>query len=107
MLLPMGSAIAIAALAAIINVADPDASKIALDLFNKALVADQAHNYGLSIELLKKSSELGYPQAQIFLGLLYTKGDGIPKDPSEGTKWLRRAADQGDNAAQFYVAMQY
>lgn len=84
-----------------------ESDKQSIALFNKALVADQAHDYILAVDLLQKSSELGYPQAQIFLGLLFTKGDGIPKDAVEGTKWLRRAADQGDNAAQFYLAMQY
>ena len=61
----------------------------------------------MAVDLLQKSSEMGFPQAQIFLGLLYTKGDGIPKDPVQGTEWLRRAAEQGDTAGQFYLAMQY
>ena len=81
--------------------------KESIELFNKGLAADQAHDYVSAVQWLQKSSELGYPQAQIFLGLLFTKGDGLPKNAAEGTKWLRRAADEGDNAAQFYLAMQY
>jgi TPR repeat protein len=34
--------------------------------------------------------------AQCSLGMMYRKGEGVPKDDAEAAKWFRKAADQGD-----------
>ena len=38
------------------------------------------------------------------LGGFYAKGVGVEKDEAEGVKWLRAAAEQGDETAQKFLA---
>jgi len=47
----------------------------------------------------------GIADAQLGLGILYGKGQGLLKDYSESIKWFRLAADQGNAEAQFYIGM--
>lgn len=47
-----------------------------------------------------KSAELGYAQAQTFLGLMYYRGEGVRKDNSAAVQWWTRAAEQGHAFAQ-------
>ena len=42
-----------------------------------------------------KAAEKGLALAQNNLAVLYTKGEGVPKDLNEAVRWYRRAADQG------------
>lgn len=39
--------------------------------------------------------------SQYKLGLLYARGQGVPRDPAKAAKWFGRAADQGLADAQF------
>jgi TPR repeat protein len=41
------------------------------------------------------------------LGLLYQNGDGVPRDHALAAAWFRKAADQGDSAAQLNLAFSY
>jgi hypothetical protein len=41
------------------------------------------------------------------LGLLYARGQGLPKDYRLAIQWYRRAADQGDTLAQFQLGVLY
>ncbi len=38
---------------------------------------------------------------------MYARGQGVPKDYSEGLKWFRKAAEQGDADAQLGLAAMY
>ncbi len=42
----------------------------------------------------------GNASAQYQLYLCYRDGAGVMRDPAEATNWLRKAAAQGDKAAQ-------
>jgi hypothetical protein len=42
----------------------------------------------------------GNPYAQLFLGILYANGQGVPQDYGQAAQWYRRAADQGEADAQ-------
>ena len=46
----------------------------------------------------------GNSQAQYYLGLIFAKGDGVPQDPILATKWLNKAATNGDADAQVAYA---
>ena len=37
--------------------------------------------------------------AQFDLGLMYSNGNGVPKDSSEAVKWFRKAAEHGNTSA--------
>ena len=38
---------------------------------------------------------LAFASAQVNIGLMYSEGQGVPKDKAEAAKWYRKAADQG------------
>jgi uncharacterized protein len=46
-------------------------------------------------------------RAQFNLGVMYTKGEGVPPDPTEALKWYRLAAAQGVARAQFNLGVMY
>ncbi len=50
---------------------------------------------------------LGDAEAQSNLGVMYTKGEGVPQDATEAVKWFRKAADQGDANAQHNLGLAY
>ena len=53
------------------------------------------------------AAERGDVVAQNNLGLMYLRGDGVPKDLKEAVKWYQKAADQGDARAQFNLGAMY
>ena len=42
--------------------------------------------------------------AQLLLGRMYDKGEGVPKDFIEASRWYRKAAEQGHVVAQSHLA---
>lgn len=55
----------------------------------------------------RKAAEQGSLLAQNNLGILYFKGEGVPKDQSQASLWLTQAAEQGDPYAQRNLALHY
>ena len=47
------------------------------------------------------------PRPNIYLGLLYDNGKGVPQDHAEAVKWYRKAAEQGDADAQCQLGLMY
>lgn len=45
--------------------------------------------------------------AQYYLGMMYYKGRGLPKDSAEAMKWYRKAAEQGHAEAQFNLGSMF
>lgn len=60
-----------------------------------------------SVEALTQRAAQGEAQAQLQLGLLYAKGQGVPQDYAEALKWYRLAAAQGNAEAQFSLGVLY
>lgn len=52
-------------------------------------------------------AERGDSKAQSRLGLMYSNGQGVKKDPSEAIKWFRRAAEQGNAEAECSLGLLY
>jgi hypothetical protein len=52
----------------------------------------------------KGSAERGETWGQHNLGIVYNNGKLVPKDNVQAAYWYRKAADQGDTAAQIYLA---
>ena len=48
----------------------------------------------------RHNAERGNAEAQYNLGVAYRKGEGVTQDDAEAAKWFRRAAEQGNSAAQ-------
>ena len=53
-----------------------------------------------AVELLTQSAELGNTVAKYLLGKLYLHGDKIPKDVSDGKRWLEEAKADGNEYAK-------
>jgi len=54
----------------------------------------------LKLRELERSSELGNCYAMFALGLLYEKGEGVPKDIKQAIAWYRRASEKGNDEAK-------
>ena len=51
--------------------------------------------------------EQGDASAQNNLGLMYSKGQGVPQDYGEAVRWYRKAAEQGRASAQNNLGLMY
>jgi hypothetical protein len=56
---------------------------------------------------LRPLAEQGNALAQLGLGVMYAKGQGVPQDYSQAVVWYRKAAEQGDADAQTLVGLMY
>ena len=56
---------------------------------------------------LQREAQAGDPEAQLQLGILYGRGDGVELDYEVAAKWFRAAADQGLPRAQFDMGVLY
>src|SRR5438876_2603638 len=52
-----------------------------------------------------KQAQAGDPRAQNTLGVTFGKGEGVKKDVREGARWFRRAAAQGNAAAEYNLGL--
>lgn len=64
-------------------------------------------NEALSLELLRKSADLGFAHAQYLLGLEYEHGSVLAKDSVFAEKWVRSAIENGSTDAMHYKANKY
>lgn len=67
---------------------------------------EQANNYYYSsrfeeaFSIYKRVAEQGNSEANYQIGIMYEKGEGVPKNPEEAVRWFRKAALQGNVSAQ-------
>jgi uncharacterized protein len=52
-----------------------------------------------------KAAEQSHPRAQYNLGLMYLKGQGVPRDKALSRLWMSKAAHLGDAGAQYEFGM--
>jgi hypothetical protein len=64
-------------------------------------------DYATALKEVKPLAEQGNPDAQLFLGKMYLKGQGVPKDPDQANKWFTQAAMQGNAESQFFLGAWY
>ena len=64
---------------------------------NRHLVAKEATK---AISCYRRAANAGHAGAQYNLGLMYLKGESVPRDALYGLGWLAKAADGGDKKAQ-------
>ena len=62
-------------------------------------------NYPAAIKLYKQAIEYDYSRAYCQLGVLYEEGLGLQKDEKKAFKCYAKAAMQGDEVAQCYLAI--
>ena len=62
---------------------------------------------GSPLEDLRTCAEQGYTSAQVTLGDVYARGEGVPEDDAEALRWYRIAAEQGNRLAQVRLGWLY
>ncbi len=75
--------------------------------FQKGRAAAQRGDYVTALKEWRPLAEQGHAMAQYKLGLIYERGQGVPKDYYDAVKWFRRAAEQGHANAQYRLGLGY
>src|SRR5437763_295274 len=92
---------------AIIAVAVMLASTASADELLDGFAAYQRGDYATALRLLRPIADQGDAMAQSVVGILYSKGEGVPQNDGEATRWYRKAAEQGNAMAQFELGELY
>ena len=64
--------------------------------YQDGLAAYWRGDYATALQEFKPLAEQGDARAQFRLGVMYFKGQGVPRDYAEAVKWFRKAAEQGE-----------
>jgi TPR repeat protein len=67
-------------------------------------LAGTPRNDGRAVELFEKAAAAGHARAQLNLGILYFRGQGVPRDLIQARAWLEKAAAGGDPQAMYALA---
>jgi len=62
-------------------------------------------DYGGAMREWRQQAERGSASAQYNLGLMYSWGQGVPRDLAEAARWFRLSADQGHVASQLSLGL--
>ena len=75
--------------------------------FERGLSAYNRAEYATAFETWQNLAALGHPDAQFGLGIMYSLGQGVPRDHRAAAPWLHLAAVQGHRGAQLLVGHSY
>jgi TPR repeat protein len=67
-------------------------------------LAGTPRNDTRAVELFEKAANAGHARAQLNLGILYLRGQGVPRDLIQARAWLEKAAAGGDPQALYALA---
>src|SRR5271156_2668971 len=77
------------------------------DPFDDGLSAYRRNDFATALQIWRALAENGDALAQVYLGLLYLNGEGVPANPALAVMWYRKAAAQGNAAAQHNLGWAY
>jgi TPR repeat protein len=69
--------------------------------------AYQQEDYAAALKELTPLAEKGNADAQLILGQMYMRGQGVLKDSEQAIKWFKASAAQGNAGAQFFLGSMY
>ena len=72
-----------------------------------ANAAYDKQDYTAALRLFRPLADQGYASAQLNLGMMYAKGQGVPQDYVQAVNWYRLAADRGYASAQIMLGIMY
>jgi uncharacterized protein len=72
-----------------------------------AAAAYKRGDYATAMRLFRPLADEGDASAQVVLGFMYKRGQGVPQDLAAAVRWYRLAADQGDASAQADLGFMY
>ncbi len=73
----------------------------------QGISAYRAGDYETALRELTPPATSGDPQAQYYLGMVYSFRTGNAADLVQAVSWFRRAAEQGHGYGQFALALMY
>jgi len=71
------------------------------------VAAYQAGDFASALKEFKPLAAKGNADAQVNLGFLYARGQGVAVDYKQAASWYRKAAEQGQADAQFNLGSLY
>jgi uncharacterized protein len=83
------------------------ATDAAAGSIEEANFAYERGEYAQAARLLRPLAEKEDAKAQSKLGMLYYRGNGVPKDYPVALRRFRKAAEQGDGSAQIMLGRMY
>ena len=95
------------AAAAMLFLAAAAAPPAAAQTFAEALAAAKRGDYATAYRGFRHFAERGNSVAQFYLGLMYSKGQGVARDYAKAAKWYRHAATNGLAEAQYNLGLMY
>src|SRR5438045_1537194 len=75
--------------------------------FEDGIAAYDQQQYAAALGLWLPLAEQGHAAAQLNVGVLYEKGQGVAQDFAEAARWCLKAAEQGDTQAQYSLGVLY
>ncbi len=75
--------------------------------FKAGVEAYDRGDYATALTEFRPLAQQGNAKAQFNLGLMYSKGQGVPQDDKEAVRWYRLAAEQGQASAQNNLGVAY
>jgi uncharacterized protein len=75
--------------------------------WNKGYTAYESGDYATALREWRPLAEQGNAYVQYSLGLMYSKGQGVPQDYKAAVKWYTLAAEQGFATGQYFLGMMY
>lgn len=60
-----------------------------------------AHKFLPAFDIYRSLAERGNTECQVFLGWMYYRGQGVPKNDQKAEEWIARAANSGDIPAVY------
>ncbi len=72
--------------------------------FDTAVTEYNQGNYIKALDAFYVLAKEGHPKAQFNVGLIYANGKGVNKDSYQAMVWYKKAAKQGNAAAQYNLA---
>ena len=64
-------------------------------------------DYATALREFRPLAEQGNAFAQLYLGVMYDNGYGVPQNYREAVKWWRQSAEQGVSVAEFNLGVMY
>ena len=75
--------------------------------YQKGLAAYEAGDYSAALEEWRPLANQGNAVAQVELGGMYRRGEGVPQNNAEAMRWFRLAAQQGDPLHQLILGITF
>ena len=79
----------------------------AAQTFEESEAAYNRGDYTTALQGFRRLAEQGNAGAQYNLGVMYARGEGVPKGATEAAKWYCRAAEQGEAKAHAILGVMY